>query len=183
MKQRKRLTLNLIAILASTAVLTPTARADSDTSLTLDVAWDCRAFNYMRGLSLDQIVRADRFMMNGTVYRAGTLQSGSQSNDPNAPGSIGTWVARGASTASLAQHIANPTQPAIYWTQYLSLPNGMIITEGWHAPNGANDNAVVGGTREYRGANGDVTIETLGTNATGCANTRYRILFAKHNYK
>jgi hypothetical protein len=182
-KQRKRLTLNLIVILASTAVFAANGRADSDTSLTLDVAWDCRTFNYMRGLSLDQIVRADGFMMNGTIYRAGTLQSGSQSNEPNAPGAIGTWVARGNSTGSLAQHIANPTQPAIYWTQYLSLSGGMIITEGWHAPNGTNDNAVVGGTRAYRGANGDVTIETLGTNATGCANTRFRIIFAKQNYR
>lgn len=182
MKQIKRFALNLLAISASAAVFAVNARADNSKAiLTLDVAWDCRTFNYMRGLSLDQIVRADQFMMNGTIYPAGTLRSGSQSNDPNGPGAIGTWVARGASTGSLAQHIANPTKPAIYWTQYLSLSGGMIITDGWHAPNGANDNAVVGGTREFRDAGGDVTIEALGTNVTGCANTRFRITFTKRN--
>ncbi|MGH9629485.1 MAG: hypothetical protein ACRD7E_14280 [Bryobacteraceae bacterium] len=182
MKQTKRIALNLIAILAGTAVFAGNAKADDDKRiLTLDVASDCRTFNYMRGLSLDQIVRADRFMMNGTIYRAGDLRSGSQSNDPNAPGAIGTWVARGASTGSLAQHVANPTQPAIYWTQYLSLSGGMIVTEGWHAPNGANDNAVVGGTRTFRGASGEVRIETLGTNVTGCANTRFRVIFTKRD--
>jgi hypothetical protein len=182
MKQTERIALNLIAILASTVVFADDVRADNDkTTLTLDVAGDCRTFNYMRGLSLDQIVRADRFMMNGVIYPAGTLPSGSQSNDPNAQRAIGTWVARGASTDSLAQHIANPTQPAIYWTQYLSVSGGMIIIEGWHAPNGANDNAVVGGTRAFRGASGDVKIETLGTNSTGCPNTRYRIAFTTRN--
>ena len=182
MKKPKRIALYLLAILPSTAVFTDNARADNDkTILTLDIAWDCRTFNYMRGLPLDQIVRADRFMMNGAIYPAGTLHSGSQSNDPNAPGAIGSWVARGASTASLAEHMVNPTKPAIYWTQYLSLSGGMIITDGWHAPNGANDNAVVGGTRAFRGASGDVSIETLGANITGCANTRFRIVFMKRD--
>jgi hypothetical protein len=55
----------------------------------------------------------------------------------------------------------------------------MIVTEGWFAPAGANDSAVVGGTKAFRGVSGDLTIESLGTNATGCDNTRYRIVVAK----
>jgi hypothetical protein len=158
------------------------AWADDDRrTLNLDVASDCRTFNYTRGLPLNQIVRGDGFIMNGRIFPAGTLRSGNQTNDPNAPGSIGTWVGRGTSTATLAEHIANPNLPAIYWTQYLSLPSGMIVTEGWHAPGGANDNAVVGGTRIFRGASGDVTIETLGTNSTGCTNSRYRIVLVKRD--
>ena len=175
----ERLALSLLAL-----CLTGMAWADDDDNrrvLTLDVAWDCRTFNYMRGLPLDQIVRGDGFIMNGKIFPAGALRSGSQANDPNAPGSIGNWVGRGTSTATLAQHIANPTLPGIYWTQYLSMSTGMIVTEGWHAPGGTNDNAVVGGSRGFRGVSGDVVIETLGTNSTGCANTRYRIILTKQN--
>jgi hypothetical protein len=160
------------------------AWADDDNSrrtLILDVAGDCRTFNYMRGLPLNQIVRGDGFIMNGRIFPAGTLRPGSQANDPNAPGSIGTWVGRGTSTATLAEHIANPTLPAIYWTQYLSLAVGMIVSEGWHAHGGANDNAVTGGTRAFRGASGDMTIESLGTNSTGCTNTRVRIVLVKRD--
>lgn len=158
--------------------------ADDDSSrrnLTFDVASDCRTFNYMRGLTLDQIVRGDVFMINGKIFSAGTLRPGNQNNDPNAPGSIGTIVGRGMSTATLAEHIANPTLPAIYWTQYVVVSAGMIVTEGWHAPGGINDNAVVGGTRAFRGASGDLTIETIGANSTGCPNYRYRIVIVKRD--
>ena len=43
------------------------------------------------GISLDQIVRGDGFIINGKIFPAGTLPPGTQSNDPNDPGSIGTW--------------------------------------------------------------------------------------------
>jgi hypothetical protein len=185
MKRTTGGTLCLLGILAGIPALVVMAWADDDDkkTLTLDVAWDCRTFNYMRELPLDQVVRGDSFIMNGTIFPAGTLRSGNQTNDPNDPGGIGTWVARGTSTATLAQHIANPTLPAIYWTQYLSVSSGMILTEGWHAAGGANENAVVGGTRGFRGAGGEATIESLGTNSTGCDNTRYRIILTKRDYK
>lgn len=182
----RRTTLSLIAagvaaIAVVNAPFTSMAWGDDENrkTLTVDVAWDCRTFNYLRGVPLDQTVRGDGFIMNGTVFPAGTLLLGSQNNDPNASGGIGSWVGRGTSTATLAQHIANPTLPAIYWTQYLSISTGMIVTEGWHAPGGTNENAVVGGSRGFRGASGDVSIETLGTNSTGCANTRYRITLTR----
>lgn len=172
---KKTMTLVVLCLFGISAVA---GQAENDQkSLVVDVAWDCRTFNYMRAVPLDQTVRGDRAMFNGKIFPANTLRDGTHSNDPNAPGSIGTWVGRLATTATLAEHIAAPASPAIYWTQYLSLSKGMIVTEGWHAPAGANDNAVVGGTREYRGVSGDVVIETLGTNGTGCANTRYRFTF------
>jgi hypothetical protein len=175
----RRTTVLLLAATLAGSGARPARGDDDRKTLTLDVAWDCRTFNYMRGLTLEQVVRGDVFMMNGKVFPAGTLRPGTQSNDPNAAGSIGSWAARGTSTGSLAEHIANPTLPAIYWTQFLSLSTGMIVTEGWFAPAGANDSAVVGGTKAFRGVSGDLTIESLGTNATGCDNTRYRIVVAK----
>ena len=83
------------------------------------MALDCRTFNYTRGLTLDQIVRGDGFIINGKIFRASTLDPGTQSNDPNDPGSIGTYVSRGTSTGTLAEHLANPESPGVFATQYV----------------------------------------------------------------
>ncbi len=144
--------------------------------LILDVAEDCNKFNYMRGLTLDEIVRGDGFIAGGKIFPGGTLVPGNQTNDPNAPGSFGNWVARGTSTGTLAEHIANPTQPAIFWTQYLLLDDGRgLVGEGWFAPSGANQTAITGGLGRLRGASGEMFTEVLGTNITGCGN--YRLTF------
>ena len=66
----------------------------------------------LRGLTLDQIVRGDSFIVNGKIFRAGTLPAGTQSNDPNDPGSIGTYVSRGTSTGTLAEHLPIRHHPA-----------------------------------------------------------------------
>ncbi len=154
--------------------------AATETTITLDVASDCRTFNYNRGIPLTQIVRGDGFIMNGKIFPAGTLRSGAQSNDPNGPGSIGTWVGRGTSTGTLAEHLANPAAPGVFWTQYLLLNDSRaLVSEGWYAPSGVGRSAVTGGMGAFSGSSGEMSGVSIGTNITGCPNIRFTITLEK----
>jgi hypothetical protein len=160
-------------------MLAAAEEAAAEKKISRDVAWDCRKFNYNRGVPLEQIVRGDGFIMSGKIFPAGTLLPGNQNNDPNAAGSIGAWVGWGTSTGSLDEHLADPTAPGIFWTQYFLLSNGMLVGEGWFAPVGTNEAAIVGGTRAFFSASGRVSAMVIGTNVTGCANVRYTIALRK----
>ena len=155
-------------------------QADTERTIPLDVATDCRTFNYSQGIPLAQVVRGDGFIMNGKIFRAGTLPAGTQNNDPNAPGSIGTWVGRGTSTGTLAEHLANPSSPAIFWTEFLLLNDGRaLVSEGWFAPAGFGRAAVIGGMGAFSGASGEFSAMSIGTNITGCSNVRFTITLKK----
>lgn len=166
-------------ILPGNSPLTRKVLASTEETITLDVALDCRKFNYMRGLALPEIVRGDGFIGSGKIFPAGTLPAGNQTNDPNAPGNIGEWVSTGTSTDTLAGHIANPTSPAVFGNQYLRLSEGMLVSAGWVAPAGTSDIAVLGGTRAYSGVSGEISVVNIGSNATGCPNSRYTIVLKK----
>jgi hypothetical protein len=173
--------LNLVGIVG---VFPDLAVAESEKTLRFDIASDCRTFNYTRGLPLDQIVRGDGFMISGKIFPADSLPTGLQGNDPTAPGSIGAVVARGTSTATLAEHLANPQAPGVFWTQYFMLNEGhMLVSEGWFAPSGANMSALVGGTGDFRGVGGEVFVTNVGTNSTGCPNARVTVVFEKNATK
>jgi hypothetical protein len=152
-------------------------RADTEKSITLDVALDCRTFNYSRGIPLDQIVRGDGFILNGKIFPAGTLRPG---NDPNDPGSIGTYVSRGTSTATLAEHLANPESIGVFSTDYYLLNDGRaLMSEGWFKPSGVGRAAVTGGMGAFSGASGEVSGVDISTNSTGCPNTRFTFKLKK----
>jgi len=70
--------------------------AETETRITLDVALDCRKFNYMRGLALTEIVRGDGFIINGKIFPAGTLRTGQQANDPGAGERSGEEIPQGS---------------------------------------------------------------------------------------
>jgi hypothetical protein len=186
MKRTKLFLLGTGVVVFSVALILPDnsrlagkVLASTEETITFDVALDCRKFNYMRGLALTEIVRGDGFIGSGKIFPAGTLPAGNQANDPNAPGSIGDWVSTGTSTDTLAGHLANPTSPAVFGNQYFLLSNGMLVSAGWVAPAGTSDIAVMGGTRAYSGASGEITVINIGANATGCPNSRYTIVLKK----
>jgi len=161
-------------------VFTTTAEGATEETMIVDVALDCRAFNYNRGVPLDQIVRGDGFIAAAKIFPAGSLLSGPQSNDPSAPGSIGSLVSRGTTTGSLAEHLANPNAPGVFVTSYLLLNDGRgLVGDGWFAPGGANQTAVTGGWGGFRGASGEMSFATIGTNGTGCPNQRITIILVK----
>jgi hypothetical protein len=154
-------------------------RAETETRINLDVALDCRTFNYMRGLALTEIVRGDSFILSGKIFPGGTLPLGTRTDDRNAPRSIGTFVSTGTSTDTLAGHLANPASPGVFGHQYMLLNDGMLVSAGWNAPVGTSETAVIGGTRAYRGASGEVLVESIGINATSCPDLRFTILLSK----
>ena len=92
---------------------------------------------------------------------------------PNMPGSIGNWICKGIFTSALGSEDIgfNTTQMFEF--------NGdgdAIWTEGLEAGLGKQGvithRTIVGGTGRFRGAQGEVVQEALGTNESGTPNIR-----------
>ena len=164
--------------------------AASPNTLTVDVACDCRTgspafFNGNRG---------DAWIVTGKIFPAGTLPSGTASNDPtqavNGILPIGTWTCRGQSAFPLPSDLppavaeAYASTPFVYNTQYYLLNDGRALTlEGFEFDTGGVLSAalsVTGGVHGFSGASGDTEFlpgVLLGTNATECPNFRTTFRF------
>jgi hypothetical protein len=150
-------------------------KAAEDThTLTFDVACDCRTGSpaFFTGN------RGDAFIINGKIFPAGTLPSGTASNDPTEPvngvSSIGDWSCRGQVAGAFPPAIAPAysSTPFAWNTQYFILKGGDALTaEGYAMPTG-EDLSVTGGIRGFSGASGFIVEAPFGTNATGCPNFR-----------
>src|SRR5262245_52253291 len=80
-------------------------QAGQQEGLTLDVAIDCRTWRFNQGIPDSAFGRGDTFIANGKIFRGGTLPVG-MTGDPNAPGSIGTFIEHGTMAATLGEIIA-----------------------------------------------------------------------------
>jgi hypothetical protein len=156
------------------AKLQAVVQADNDHVLTFDVACDCRT-----GATLDGSVRGAPFIIQGKMFPAGALPSGTASNDPTQPvngvASIGNWICRGQVVGTLPPAIASAyaSTPFAYNAQYYILHDGRALTaEGYDLPTGDVGLTVTGGIGRFSGAAGDIQINPLGTNGTGCPNFR-----------
>jgi hypothetical protein len=156
------------------AELQAVVHAADDHIHTFDVACDCRT-----GATLDGSVRGAPFIIQGKLFPAGTLPPGTASNDPtqsvNGVASIGNWICRGQVAGTLPPSIASAyvSTPFAYNTQYYILDDGRALTaEGYDLPTGAVGLSVTGGIGGFSGAAGDIQVNGLGTNATGCPNFR-----------
>jgi hypothetical protein len=159
-----------ICLAALVSGITSEVQADNDETLALDVAIDCRTWRFNHGISDSDFGRGDSFIANGKLFRAGTLAAGTPGNDPNVPGSVGTFIEHGIMAATLAEIDAGK-RPAFAGTWYHLLNDGRgIIAEGPHPDSGPM--VIVGGTGGFRGARGDVSVNIIGTNSTGCPNMR-----------
>jgi len=179
----RRIVFSLVALVAVTVELTgllpglpfqfgvQTVQAKDDETITLDVAIDCRTWRNNLGLSFDDIAPGDSFISNGKIFPARTLPSGNATNDPNAAGSIGTWVERGTWAATVAE-IEAGKRPAFFATWFHLLNDGRgFVADGPHPDSGPM--AVVGGTGGLSGASGEISeVTIIGTNITGCPNIR-----------
>jgi hypothetical protein len=182
MKRITKMTLFVLALagLAGLVVFAVPAvvNAQDPNAITFDVACDCRT-----GATLDGGVRAAPFMIQGKIFPAGTLSSGTASHDPTLPvhgiTSIGDWICRGQVQGTYPPAIApsyNSTPFALN-TQYYILNDGRALTlEGYDLPTGGFL-SITGGIGGFSGAAGDIQGTILGTNATGCPNfrTKFRI--------
>ena len=55
---------------------------------------DGRTVRFNRGITYEEAGRGDTFVIFGPIYPAGTLPTGTASNSPDDPGSIGAWTFR-----------------------------------------------------------------------------------------
>ena len=177
--------LSILAAGAATAaalqLATSVVHADprEHTTFTLDVAVDHATFAIVpsTGLVLQPEAagpnRGTPFIVDGKVFPGGTLHKGAGMGDPNQVGSIGTWICKGVFTSDLA------TEDIGFDTTQMFLFGGdgnAIWTEGLEAGLGKigviTHRAILGGTGQFRGAQGEVIQEALGTNASGTPNIR-----------
>ena len=157
----------------------PAVQADTEKPITLDVAIDCRTWRFNGGISDPEFGRGDSFIANGKIFPAGTLPMGPATNDPNDPGSIGSWIERGTMAATLDEIINKGVRPAFFATWFHLLDDGRgLVADGPHPDSGPM--AVVGGTGGFSGASGEISAVTIiGENSTGCPNMRLTINLKK----
>ena len=160
-----------VGVAASLTAL-PSEAEESDThTLTFDVACDCRT-----GVAGQN--RGDVFIIQGKIFPARTLPSGTATNDPTQPvngvAPIGNWICRGQTSFPFPAAIASAysSTPAAFNTQYFILNDGRALTaEGYDIPTGEHL-SVTGGIGGFSGASGFIVETPFGTNATGCPNFR-----------
>lgn len=182
MKSMKR-KIQIVGLILGFAALgfyswTPAAAAHEDRQdrLTVEVAIDARTFVYDQGVDPNTpFLRGDTFLIYGKIFPAGTLPSGAASNDPNAPGSIGTWICRG--TFILDQRLDDGTKPHVITTQTFMFDNGSGLSSDGLEGNIKVLRTIIGGTGRFSGAAGQVTEQPLGTNVTGTENARFVFQF------
>jgi hypothetical protein len=182
----------LIVVASAVALQLGTGRAQAGRSgdgrhgsatFVVDVAVDMRTFAAVpsTGNPPGEPVGPNRgttFIVNGKIFPAGDLPSGTASNDPSQAGSIGDWVCRGILTSDLASQLAGADQIGFDTTQMLIFGSDRraIWSEGLEGGLGeagvTTHRIVLGGTGAFLGASGDVVQESLGTNATGAPNIR-----------
>jgi hypothetical protein len=144
-----------VAAAAGLAALPSEAEASDTHTLTFDVACDCRTGSpaFFGGN------RGDAFIINGKIFPAGTLPSGTASNDPTEPvggvSPIGDWSCRGQKAGAFPPAIAPAysSTPFAWNTQYFILEGGALTAEGYATPTGELM-SVTGGIRVFSGASG-----------------------------
>jgi hypothetical protein len=123
----------------------------------------------------------DNFLQEGTIYPGGTLPRGKANNDPNAPGGIGKYRARGAFTTDSANfEKAVQDRPGAapemgLATEIYSFDEGgtSILTDGiWPNAHFSARRVVLGGTGGFRDIVGEIKEENIGENSTGFCNLR-----------
>lgn len=125
--------------------------------------------------------RGTTFIVDGKVFPGGTLQVGSGTGNPNQIGSIGDWSCKGFFTSDLG------TADVGFNTTQMFQFNGdadAIWTEGLEAGLGKigviTHRTILGGTGRFRGVEGEVRQEALGTNVTGTPNIRLTFKILTH---
>ena len=156
------------------------SRADESRTLTIDVAEDCTdiARNAVDPAEDPyDLAVADTIIVGGTIFPGGTLHPGAQNNLPSDPGSIGHWKSRAVMLANF-NHLTGTFSgsPIAMATMLYMLPDDSrsLISEGLVPDMGlSTKRAVIGGTGSFSLASGDVRLDNIGTNGTGCFNYRF----------
>jgi hypothetical protein len=133
----------------------------------------------------DVVSPGDIFLQEGTIYPAGTLPRGKANNDPNAPGGIGKYRARGAFTIDSANFEkaveglpgANPELGLATEIYSFHEDGTSILTDGiWPNAHFSARRVVLGGTGQFRDIIGEIKEENIGENKYGFCNLRVTFL-------
>lgn len=185
MKRLMKITLFALGLAGLMAVavlgLPPAAKAAGDPhTLAFDIACDCRT-------GAGGPNRGDPFIINGKIFPAGTLPTGSATNDPTLPvngiAPIGNWICRGQNSFPLpplppAIASAYSTTPFAFFDWYFILNDGRGLTAAGHPISETMSGlSVTGGIGSFSGASGEIRATGFGTNATGCPNFRVKFSF------
>lgn len=154
-----------------------------------DVATDARTFRLNRGAQLPEAKRGDSFIVEGKIYRGGTLPVGGTLANPGpfnldtTSGSIGKWVLRGTFNFDFGEVIGGAA-PAVFGTQYFFFNDGrVLITEGAHIAGTPILRVITGGGGPFSGAAGESIESVIGTNLTGLFNQRFTFKVEKHSVR
>jgi hypothetical protein len=149
-------------------------------TLTFDVACDCRTASP----AFSAGNRGDAWIVSGKIFPAGTLPTGTATNDPTLPvrgvAPIGDWTCRGQLSFPFPSAVAAAysATPFAFNTQYFILNDGRALTaEGYPINPEGERLAVTGGIGGFSGAAGEIQEGPIGTNATGCPNFRAKFTF------
>jgi hypothetical protein len=177
-----------ISLLAAALVL-PSRMMANDTEIrtfTVDVAFGLPSFqNNIDPAETAQNPFAfspgDTFLQDGNIYPEGTIPNGKTDFDPDTPGAIGKYRARGTWTTDLAnfERASEKDRSAApdlgFATEMFSLGNdrGTILTDGT-LPNAyfAARRVVLGGTGSFQKIVGEVHEQNIGENKLGFCNLR-----------
>jgi hypothetical protein len=173
--------LAIVLALALTIHPRPT-KAGDDRTFSLDVVEDCNpatavvnSANPLEDTTMNNSV-GDTLVVTGTIFPGGTLHSGAESNSPGDPGSIRQWRSRATLVANWNAQTGFDASPIAFATMIYTLNNGRdsIMSEGL-VPNigSSTKRAIIGDTGSFSGAGGEVRLQNLGTNVTGCFNYRF----------
>jgi hypothetical protein len=161
---------------------------DEVSTFTVDVAES--AVNYQQNdvepsEGQDVFSPGDIFLQEGTIYPGGTLPRGKANNDPDAPGGIGKYRARGAFTTDSA-NFEKAVQDRPGAAPELGLATEIysfhedrtsILTDGvWPNAHFSARRVVLGGTGGFRDIVGEIKEENIGENSTGFCNLRVTFL-------
>lgn len=163
----------------------PGVQADTEQTLTLDVAFDGRTgIANLVDPAIKDGARGDTFVVNGKVFPGGTIPAGGTFDqpgtfDPDTRGSIGNFVCRGTMLFNAAE-IAAGAAPYVVTNQLFQFNTGdVLLTEGLEAGVNTVRRAVTGGVGTYSGARGEAHLTLIGINKTGWEN--YRFVFTLKN--
>ena len=113
----------------------------------------------------------DTFIMEGTIYPGDTLPRGKANNDPNAPGGIGKYRARGTYTVDFANFEkavnglpgANPEVGFVTEIYSFHEDGTSVMTDGiWPNANFSARRVVLGGTGQFRDIIGEIKEDNIG---------------------
>ena len=192
---RSRTKLGVIAIPLATGAITVFAalafpsqtlanNADEVSTFTVDVTEspvNYKQNNVDPSEGQDVFSPGDTFVLQGTIYPAGTLPRGKANNDPDAPGGIGKYRVRGAYTVDFADfekavegRPGAPPEIGFVTEMYSFHEDGTsILTDGiWPNDKFSARRVVLGGTGQFRDVIGEIKEENIGENKTGFCNLR-----------